>query len=248
MKKDIFEMAGLAESEAECYRLLLENGELTPPEIAEKMDVSRQNSYIILANLEKKGVIRKDARHNKIRYNPENPEILTQLCTDNIRLLEAYREDIDDAMPELKSLYSLAKDRPGIHVLYGIEGVQKLYTDMLKKHPSELLLILSEQGKNTYLEAWLERKFRPERIAKNIKIREIINTDTKHDPKVLAKLLWKKKYVDMPGMPRNMDIFIYDDNVTFIKYNKKEPYGFTIDDTLVFFAIKAFFETSWKNK
>lgn len=245
MKNDLFENAGLGENEANCYRLLLEKGELSPPEVGEKLSMSRQNAYTLLAQLEKKGLAKKDERHNKLRYSPASPEVLDQMCIENIRLLENGREEILDAMPELHSLYNLAKDKPGISTFRGTEGIQKLYEDTLKKSPSEILLILSEKGKSKYMMTWIERHFRPERIARRIGLREIVNTDEKHDKEQLASLLWEKRFVDMPEMPRNMDMLIYDDNVTFIKYNRKEPFGFTIDDTLVYYALRSLFETCW---
>ena len=248
MRKDLFESAGLTENESACYKLLLEKGELTPPEIAEKVGMSRQNAYLLLAGLEKKGLVSVDDRHNKLRYSPTDPDRLDQLCVENIRKLENSREDILDSMNELRSLYNLAKDRPGISVFHGIDGIQKLYEDTLKKSPSELLLIMSESGKSKYMLTWIERHFRPERIARNIQLREIINTEENHDADTLKALLWEKRFVDMPEMPKNMDIMIYDDNVTFIKYNRKEPFGFTVDDSLVYFAIKSLFETCWKIK
>lgn len=245
MKRDLFIAAGLSELEANCYKQLLERGELSPPQVAEILGISRQNSYLLLAKLERLGVVTKDERHNKLRYSPANPKILTKLCALNIRDLENVKQKLDDNMTDFQSLYNLAKDRPGISVFHGVEGIKKLYRDTLHKHPSEILLVLSEHGKTSYLTAWIERNFRPQRLEKGIQLREIINTPEEHDPRELETLLWEKKYVDMPTMPRNMDILIYDDNVTFIKYNKKEPRGFTIDDSLVYFALKSFFETIW---
>lgn len=226
--------------------LLLERGELTPPEIAAELKITRQNAYIVLAGLEKKNVVKKDNRHNKIRYNPEDPIIFKTLFEERITDIERAQDKLENAMPELYSLYNLAKDRPGVSIFQGIDGIQKLYEDTLKKAPGEILMILSKEGRNSYLTAWITRYFRPKRISKGIKIREITNTPKEVDAKELEDLLWEKKYINMPEMPKDLDILIYDDNVTFIKYNRKEPHGITIDDSLVYFSIKAFFETIWK--
>lgn len=246
MRRSLLQNAGLSENEAQIYRMMLERGELSPPEVAETLGMTRQNAYLVLAELAHKGLCRKDDRHNKIRYNPADPERLTQLCSENIRKVKNYREDLNIAMPELKGMYNLAKNRPGINVFKGVEGIQRLYKDTLKKSPGEILLILSEKGKSKYMMTWIERHFRPERIKKGISLREITNTPAEHNEEELKALLWEKKYVDMPEMPRDLDILIYDDNVTFIRYNRKEPFGFTIDDPLIYFALKAMFETCWK--
>lgn len=245
MKKTIFKRAGLNDNEAEVYRLLLDDGELAPPEIAERAGLSRQNSYAVLKSLEQKGLARIDKRHNKIKYLPESPERLVDICDQNIKKLEISKESLERSMDSLLSFYNLAKDRPGISIFKGIDGIQALYEDTIKRKPKEILLILSEEGKGSYLSTWIVRHYRPLRLKYKIALREIITTNEKHDPKELKSLLWEKKFAELPHLPRNIDILLYDDNVTFIKYDKKEPVGFTIDDSLVYAAMKSFFEMIW---
>lgn len=245
MNKELIKKAGLNNNEAVAYGLLLEEGELTPPEISEKTGLSRQNSYAVLKSLEQKGLTKTDKRHNKLKYLPEDPERLVQICEENIKKIEQSKESLENNLETLTSFYNLAKDRPGISSFKGVEGIQALYEDALRRKPKEILLILSGKGKGTYLSTWIVRHFRPLRIKNKISLREIITTPEKHNPDDLKKLLWEKKFVALPKLPQNIDILVYDDNVTFIKYDKKEPVGFTIDDSLVCAAIKSFFEMVW---
>lgn len=245
MKTKIFRDAGLNQNEAETYRLLLEDGELTPPEVAERLHITRQNGYAILKSLESLGLAQIDRRHNKFSYVPGDPKILEGILTDKRKRIETTEDQLADALPELTSFYNLAKDRPGISVFKGVDGIQTLYEDTLKRKPKEILLILSEQGKGSYLANWIIRHYRPLRIKNKTALREIITTPEKHNPDDLKALLWEKKHVPLPSLPRDIDILVYDDNVTFIKYDKKQPVGFTIDDKLVYEAIRSFFEMIW---
>ncbi len=245
MKTKLFKEIGLNQNEAEAYKALLEAGKMTPPELAAELKITRQNAYTVVKVLEELGLAQVDQRCNKLTYVPGDPQILESIVQKKIKILETSESQLDKTMPELQSFYNLAKDRPGFSTFSGLEGVQRLYNDTLKREPDEILLIFSDLGKNSYLSAWLEKNFLPRRLSKQIRLREIVNAHK--NPSLVApkEQLCEKKYVEMTRMPLDIDILIYDDNVTFIKYDKKEPSGFTLDDTLVFFALKAFFEAIW---
>jgi sugar-specific transcriptional regulator TrmB len=245
LMKTLLKKLGLSENESLIYVALLENGELTPPEISERISLGRQNTYAILKALEQKELVKKDLRHNKIHYQPESPERLEEIYEEKLAEINKNKELLNNKMPQLLSFYNLAKDRPGISMFSGIEGAQKLYEDTIKRKPGVIKVIYSEKGKNSYLEAWIKRAYTPKRLANQTKIQEIINTKEKNDPEEEKKLLWEKRYINMPKMPKSVDIMIYDDNVTFLNFAKKEPWGFTIDDALVFAAISSLFDLAW---
>jgi sugar-specific transcriptional regulator TrmB len=245
MKKDLLKRAGLSENEAACYQLLLDKGAATPPEVSLALGLTRQNAYAVLKSLDALGLAEPDDRYKKLRYHPESPERLIEICDEKIKKVEHSKDYLEHYLPDLMGFYKLARNKPGISSFRGVEGIQALYEDALRRGVNEIQMILSEKGKSAYLSAWIVRHFRPQRLKKKIALREIITTPESHKPGELEKLLWQKKYIEMPTMPRDMDILIYDDNVTFISYAKKEPVGFTIDDKLVYGAIRSLFETLW---
>lgn len=51
--------AGLSESQAKAYVALIQQGQLSPPQLADQVKESRTNSYMILEKLEELGLVKK---------------------------------------------------------------------------------------------------------------------------------------------------------------------------------------------
>lgn len=127
----ILRKAGLTESQAKGYLALVENGQLTPVELAEKTGESRTNSYMICEKLENLGLATK-ANGSKTAYTPENPTQLKQLLVTKQKQLKAADSELTGLLPSLLSTYRLVTDRPGVLHLKGVDSLQRVYNDIIK--------------------------------------------------------------------------------------------------------------------
>ena len=147
IKQSVYKEIGLNENEITVYNLLLEYGELSPPKITALTSINRQNSYAILKALLEKGLVEEGIRKNKLIYRPLHPQKLVEYIEYKKKNTQLAEEALRSALPELSSLYHLSTNKPGITFFEGLEGVKKIYEDILKEKPEELLVFRSPHDK-----------------------------------------------------------------------------------------------------
>lgn len=127
----ILRKAGLTESQAKGYLALIEHGELTPVELAEKAGESRTNGYMICEKLEQLGLAtKKDGK--KAVYAPGAPAQLKRLVIEQQRRLKNASEELNGLIPSLTTRFHLNSDDASVLTLEGIAGVRTLYSDILR--------------------------------------------------------------------------------------------------------------------
>ena len=75
---DILKKAGLSEAQAVVYNCLLQNGALTPTELADYTKQSRENCYAVAKRLVELGII-EETEDKKKKYRVLNPSALETL-------------------------------------------------------------------------------------------------------------------------------------------------------------------------
>lgn len=127
----ILRKAGLTESQARGYLALIENGQLSPAELAEKTDESRTNGYMICEKLEKLGLAtKKDGK--KVLYVPAHPSALEILAEHRRKAVQRAETEVKQGIDPLISLFYAATEMPGARTLQGIDGIKEVYADTLK--------------------------------------------------------------------------------------------------------------------
>lgn len=132
MNVEMLKGLGLSNSQAVAYLRLVENGELSPPEIARLTGESRSNAYMILQKLEKLGLVEKLGDSQKVTYQPLNPIALEQLAEKRKKQAVLVENQIKHSMPLALSFFYSFTEKPGIRLLQGIDGLKEIYTDTLR--------------------------------------------------------------------------------------------------------------------
>ena len=121
---------GLSKSQAEAYALLIEHGELTPPETAIKLKLSRTNAYKLLDKLAELKLAIKIS-NKKATYQLSNPIALTSLAS-NLRAEVSSRENaITNVMKEIITKYYSHTEQPGVEVISGREKVGDAFRNQI---------------------------------------------------------------------------------------------------------------------
>ena len=231
---------GLSKPEIKIYLYLLEQGLSTPPKIIRATKILRANAYIVLKNLEEKGLIENQPKGKRKLYFAKDPETLLQN-------LEKRKNTLSEMLPDLHALYKNQKNKPTIKFLYGIEEIKDLFTSTWGKEKMQFVLstnILFE----TYPEAFL--KYRNETKKKGIFVQDILTQKSAVSISKKTKeamgihydyRLFEQKYDDMPTSIR-----IWDDNVALISF-ESPAFGTVITNPALARTFKVMFETIWKS-
>lgn len=119
--------AGLNKQQASAYALLIEVSELTPPETAQKLCLTRSNAYKILDKLVELGLAMKHEKNKKFIYSPSNPTALSRLAAEQRNLATAQEDAAQEVIAELLRKYRCHTDKPDAAAVSGHRAVAEAY-------------------------------------------------------------------------------------------------------------------------
>lgn len=121
---------GLSKTQAAMYALLIEKGEITPPEAAIKLKLSRTNAYKLLDKLVELKLAARSSG-NKTSYQISNPTALASLAA-NLRAEATARENaVTLVMKELVSKYYSHTEQPGVEIVTGNTSVANSFRNQI---------------------------------------------------------------------------------------------------------------------
>jgi sugar-specific transcriptional regulator TrmB len=132
MNPQLLQKVGLSKSQAETYLVLIEKGQLTPPQVADLTHESRTNTYMILQKLDNLGLVEKVTSSKKLAYQPLNPIALEKLAEDHRIETVNSEQQIKQNMPQMLSYFYSFTEKPGIRLLQGLDGLKEIYQDTLR--------------------------------------------------------------------------------------------------------------------
>ena len=138
-EKDILKKAGLSEAQATVYECLLKNGAMSPTEIADHTDQSRENCYAITKRLVELGLI-KQTDEKKLKYQILNPSALEALVEKRRKIMVKNENFVKDNISSLLDIFYANNEMPGARTLEGIDGVKEVYEDVLRTKKDVYLL------------------------------------------------------------------------------------------------------------
>jgi len=244
IKNTFLEQVGLNQSEIKIYKRLLDYGELTPPRLAMLTGLTRQNTYAALKTLVNKQLIEDVTNKKKLRYRLLHPNKLNDLINEQIDEKVLVQKAVQASLPEITSQYFLSSKKPGITYFEGLEGIKKIFEDILKAKPEEVQIfrsVLDEVRLDEFLPGYLNRQ-----VAAGIKTRiispKVITSELLFEDKQLNRV---RKYVPEELFKIYTQIEMYNDNVAFMAY-KKRLMGFVISSKDVAASLKTVFELVWQ--
>jgi len=148
-------------------------------------------------------------------------------------------------LPQLIAEYNLAQDRPGVIIMSGLEGIQKIYQDILRTS-NELFVFRSiYDRKNLEYEKVLKHQLRAQarkKIKTQVLISDIVNPQVFIPRDALNNVERRviEKDFDLPAQ-----ILVYKNKTAIISL-RKEVVVTVIDNGDIAQTIKTIFKTIWR--
>lgn len=121
---EILQKQGLNEKEAKVYLALLELGTASAYALAPKAGLKRSIVYVVLDDLQQKGLVSLIPRPKKNLYTAESPQKLLNESRQRHELLQRF-------MPNIEALYNAKKEKPQVLLFEGKEAVGEVYERIL---------------------------------------------------------------------------------------------------------------------
>ena len=132
MNEQILQEAGLTNSEARAYAILVENSPCSPPKLADLADESRTNTYKLLESLEVKGLVTRDDTQKKLRYWANSPSVLLDVVKKRRSEAEAIERRLQGTLPSLINEYIKYTEQPTVRFYNGKSGIKRVYDEQLQ--------------------------------------------------------------------------------------------------------------------
>ncbi len=235
---EVLEKIGLNEKEASVYLAVLELGTASVMSIAHKAGLKRPTTYLILDDLQAKGLVGEVPQSKKALYTAQTPE---NLLND----LRRKQELVIRALPELLAIHNQKQEKPQVQLFQGKEGVRQVYDKILKAKDIAFFCTLKDVDK---IFSDVPKQFKQLATENKIKMRELV-TQSPED-KAHAKWIGKTNNYEVRFIPANMDFLtdnaLFDDSVAFFSYN---PYLFAvvIKSAGIVTSLKTLYELAWQS-
>ncbi len=246
--KKVLETLGLSNKEVRVYISLLEMGHSPVQKIAQKAEVNRATAYVNLESLAKSGLVSTIEKGKKTLYSAESPEQLEILLKKQEQELRAKKDSLAEIIPELKSIFEYAGDRPVVRFFEGVEGLEAIQEDFIRSSRTKDItfgLVSLDHLLNVFPNQ--EKSFTVRRIQKNV-YSKIIYTK-KAGPVANAtdkKSLREARFIPINKFPFTCSVDIYGKNkIAIVSYAGKLA-GVIIENLEIHKTFKAIFDLCWE--
>lgn len=143
---------GLNNKEAEVYVAALQLGYASVQDISHKAGINRTTAYTHIKNLIARGLISVVEKFGKLFYIAERPDKLLRMHEQQEREVVRRREVLETIMPELESIYNLAKDRPAVKFYeHTPENIRKIRGEIQNIRTKEVYNIFNYDRYKEYI-------------------------------------------------------------------------------------------------
>ncbi len=240
--------AGLSDKQAKIYMFLLNNGMTNAKIISTKTQIGRALTYKILDQLIAMGLIEKRNVGKITLFFPSHPQVIKNLAEKRKQESSIASENLNSVFGSLASSYNLLLGRPNIQFYEGVEGMKKIYDDILETG-QDIFLVSSpiEEGREEALHLIKEQI--EKQVAQNIKTKAITplgNQKTATDITDDEKYLITRKEIPSEKLHIPAQIIIYGDKVTITNF-KEGIISVVIDSKYIHETFRKMFNYIWNH-
>ncbi len=124
--------AGLSADQALIYEMLIKNGPLPAGKIHQKTPFKRGLVYKLLEQLEGLGVVTKKTEPGKVAiFEPAHPLKLKELAEKKEDEAKRAQTALQGVLDSMTSDFNMISGKPGVKVYEGLNGIQKVYDEIL---------------------------------------------------------------------------------------------------------------------
>ncbi len=233
--EDSLKSIGLHYREIQVYLATLELGESTVTPISKKSGFKRTYCYDILEELKRKKLVDYIEKDGRRRYFAEDPKRIEEKLKSNLT-------GFQELLPELRSIYNKAPQKPKVRYFEGKEGIISLYEEAQKAE--ELLAIGSISSIYQHLGDFFDQHIE-HIVKKKMKIRElIVHEETSPEYiKHYKKPLQEARYLPK-GINITTDMMIFANKLAMISY-EGDLHAVVVESSSIVDTQKALFEMIW---
>lgn len=244
--KQKLNILGLTDKEVDAYLAIMALGKGTITDISRQANIKRTTIYEYIESLLSKGLVYKTANKKRIFYCVEDPKKITRILDREKKELEQKREQVEQFIPELESIFSTSFKKPSVSFYEGRDGIKKVYQQIFNTHkniysifsPENFFNLFSQRENHTLLTT----------LSNNGGILYSLVEKTNDYAEVLHKPEYANfiKSRQLPeGFKHDTDLLVVDEKIALISFNNL--IGVIIKDKAIAQLQKNFIDLIWKS-
>lgn len=236
-KTEVLEKIGLSGKEASVYLALLELGTASVMSIASKAGLKRPTTYLILDDLQRKGLAAVVPQTKKALFTAQSPE---HLLND----LQKKEELVKRFLPDLLGVYNTKKEKPQVQLFQGEEGVLEVYNKIYTAGEVRFFATLGELEK---ILPQVTKEVTARARQGKLKVREIL-TGTDADKKYAAQVPIGDYYglrFTPQGSEFLTDNAIFENSVAFFSFSY-QLFAVVITSKEIAGSLRTLFDMAWQ--
>lgn len=249
MLQDLLRNIGLSDKEIAVYLGLLEIGPQAASVVAHKAKLNRSTTYVVLADLLKKGFISRFSKEDLQIYVAASPDFLLEHVKSKRSEYEKYVQQMTEVIPQLKSLNNPLSIRPKVSFYDGEVGVKAVMEDTLTARGTLFCYSSLDKWLMSPLKDYIEDYGKRRVFEKKIPLKALVNTHSlsldylkHHYPKRLTTVKW---------IPAIYEIFeneinIYDNKVSIVSLSPNQMFGIILESEQIATTQKTIFDITWR--
>lgn len=242
MIESILKKIGLSDKEIKVYLTCLKLGPSPVRKIATAAEINRGTAYDILRALINLGLVSYYHQDKHQYFIAEDPTKLTDTLEQRVQQLQSTKEELVQLIPQLKSMYDNAGEKPVAKFYEGSGGIKTILRDVLDSCANgekQYYVYSSSTIRQHLYEAY--RSFSQDRIKAGISVKSI-SIGPGGETVGLDERKWLSKKESAPTYT-----LIYEDKMAMVSVDSgSKPIGVIIEDKNIYQTQKMIFDFIWQ--
>lgn len=231
LRIQLYVALGMSLKEAIIYDLLLHRGEMQARAI-ELETGYKKNTYVLIKNLEKMGMVLRQEKGKRIFYQPLPPNNLINLASRQVKAAQRQASILAEMLPGLTSAYAQSVDRPMVRYVEGEEGFRELYKTVYNQDIPASYGCLDLEKEEKLVPEYMGRELIPERVRRGSRAYAVLANNVlgeqvaKRDSEELRESI----LVDPTEYPLPAEVSVYGDKVALLAFKRGGMTGVLIEN------------------
>lgn len=247
MDASLLEQIGLNQTQAKAYLALITAGSLTPPQLSDKIQITRTNAYEVLKQLEELTLAVKSGSDTKLAYRPQNPSNLEKLMETRRNQIIEREARLRSFMPQLMTYFYTYSEQPGVRFYQGKPGLIQIYEDMLRTRQDIYLIRSTADDKTLGLDFF--NQFRSKRAKLGIRTYALTPDipQVNHDPAIDQTYNFIRTWFNPQHYTAPVEWDIYGNKVAILSFGP-EAIGTIIESPQIAESLRQLFHIIESNQ
>lgn len=235
---------GLHDKQIRVLNVLLESSPMFASVIARAAKLNRSTTYVILKELQEKGLVSSARESSATRYQSIAPELLPGYIERKREELAESKKEVEDVLPQIKLLRQKRGALPKVQFFEGKEGVEQAYEDTLENNEEKFLRDITgveavfTKLDRTFLTYYLEKRARLGiRCIDLAPESDWARKSKADDEKYLRNTKFLPSKYNFDG-----EVSIYGNKVGLFSYAQENPIALIVEDQTIADMMKKIFD------